>query len=116
MMFVHIAKLSTCNSCQYLFQYIITLFSYDENFYNLLFWQLSNMQYIIFNYSCHAVHYIPITYSFYKWKIVTFDLISLFCPFPQLWNMASILCVHEVFFFFLKYSAYKYDHMVFSFF
>lgn len=34
-------------------------FSYDENFKNLLYEKLWNMQYSIINYHLHDVHYIP---------------------------------------------------------
>lgn len=37
------------------------------------------MQYRIINYSHHAVHYIPMTYSFYNWKFAPF-VQNLFVP------------------------------------
>ena len=37
-------------------------FVYNENFEDLLFKDLSNMQYSIINYSHHAVYYIPMIY------------------------------------------------------
>ena len=49
-------------------------FSCNENFGDLL---LATSKYIVLSTSQYAIHYIPTTYSFYKWKYVPFDHLSL---------------------------------------
>ena len=44
------------------------------------------MYYSIVNYSQHAVHYIPRTYSSYNWKSVPFDHCHPSSPHPSPWK------------------------------
>ena len=49
-----------------------------ENFWGLLSWWLSNLQYGIICYSHHAIHYLPMT--LYNWMFVPLEPFHSFCP------------------------------------
>ena len=79
-------------------------------FQDLFSWQLSSMCYNIIDYRHHAVHYIPMTYLFYNWKLVCFDPLCQFHPLPiplplwqtpfcslYLWFLFCFVCSFVVF-------------------
>ena len=49
-----------------------------ENFWGLLSWRLSNLQYGIICYSHHAIHYLPMT--LYNWMFVPREPFHSLCP------------------------------------
>ena len=74
------------------------------------------MWYNTINHSHYAVHYIPMTYSFYNWKFVPFDSFRLFWPplIPHLWQPP--IGIYEIVFWFFvfwlfKDSIYKWDDL-----
>ena len=79
----------------------------------------SNMQYSIVYYNHHAVYYILMTYLFYNWKFVPFDVLhSLLPPPPSAsGNHPSVLNYPWACFFFVLFCFRfcKWDHTGFIF-
>ena len=85
-------------------------FSCDKN-YRFTLSLLLNMEYSIINYSLHVIHHISMTYSFYNWKLVPFDLFHPFClAQPSIVN-------HQYFLFslFMNFFKNEFIHVLFSF-
>ena len=59
----------------------------------LFFWELSNIQHGIINYTPHGVCYIPLTYLFYNWEFVHFNSLFPFCSLPLL-LVSNNMCIY----------------------